>query len=256
MKNALISGAVGLIFMTGGFFLGMRLAHLPPAAKAGTVAPVAAIAAAPKPAFSIETLRKTTQSLLEINQALQAREAAVAAREKRAAEQEQELAAERAALDQSHESFQVLYQEFLKRLQLVKGSEAGQWQRQIEIYGSMDSAQVVDLLRVQDDGTVTKLFSLMDPKPLAKLLSGWKARYPADSPRLLAALNGMGRVQTAEQMTLSATDNAPVPGRASPIDDASPATTTGTPASAGNTDPANNSPSSAASPQVASSKTN
>ena len=208
MKSALIGGAVGLIFMAGGFFLGLRLVHLPAGAKtaaggAGTLT----ITPAPKPAFTVETLRKATQSLLEVNQALQAREAAVAARERKARQTEEEMVAEREALDRSHEKFKALYGEFLSRLQLVKAGEADQLQRQIAIYDSMDSAQVVELLRATDDGTVTKLFSMMDPKPLAKLVSAWKVKYPADATRLLAALGGMGKVVAASPMTAKGAAN-------------------------------------------------
>jgi hypothetical protein len=44
MKNYLIGGVVGLVFMAGGFWIGMRLAPKPPAKKA-----VAAAVQAPAP---------------------------------------------------------------------------------------------------------------------------------------------------------------------------------------------------------------
>jgi hypothetical protein len=92
MKNLLISGVVGLLFISGGFFLGFRLVPKPaPKPVAASHAVAAAVPVPPKPAFSIDTLKAATDGLCDLNQAIQAREQAVTAREQKAAQLEQEL---------------------------------------------------------------------------------------------------------------------------------------------------------------------
>lgn len=225
MKNYLIGGVIGLLFMAGGFWFGLRLAPKPPAKK------VAATTKAPAPtpeAISLETLRKTTEGMMDINQALQAREREVAAREKRVHEEEDEIAAERSALDRSHDKFKELYAEFQQRLELVDNNEQDQLQRQVTIYNSMDPTQSVDLIRAMDDPTVIKLFSIMDVKPLTKTVSAWKAKYPTDGPRILAMLNGMGRVVPKDKMIMPDGASASNAG----TDSAAPAADNSAPASA------------------------
>jgi flagellar motility protein MotE (MotC chaperone) len=230
MKNYLIVGVVGLIFLAGGFYVGLRLAPLP-APKKNPVQTASKTPAPTPEAISLETLRKTTEGMMDINQALQAREHDVAAREKRVQEQEEELAAERAALDRSHDKFKDLYSQFQQRLELVDSAEQDQLQRQVVMYNSMDTAQSVDLIRGLDDSTVIRLFSIMDVKPLGKMVSAWKAKYPADAPRLLAVLDGMGRVVPKDKMALpdgaSAPDAAAAP--AAPVETSAPTDSPATP---------------------------
>jgi hypothetical protein len=247
MKNYLIGGVVGLLFLAGGFYVGLRFAPRPVPKKA--LVTTAAKVAAPAPeAISLDILRKTTERMMEVNQALQARAHDVAAREQRVHEEEEELAAERAALDRSHDKFKELYGQFQQRLELVDSTEQDQLQRQVVMYNSMDPAQSIDLIRGLDDSTVTRLFSIMETKPLAKLVSAWKTKYAADAPRLLSILDGMGRVVPKDKMTMpentgtaeaSSAPAASSDSAATPVADAAaPAATPNTPASAPAPDPA------------------
>jgi flagellar motility protein MotE (MotC chaperone) len=232
IKNLAIGGVVGLLFMVGGFFGGMRFVHVPVPKKIAAVATTAkAPAVISRDAISIDALRKTSQNMMDVNQALQARELAVAAREKKAREREDELDAERAALDRSHAKFKELYTQFEQRLQLVTANESDQMQRQMTIYTTMDPAEAADLLRALDDGTIVRFFSIMDTKPLANLVSAWKAKYPADSTRLLTALTQMGTVMPQDKIALSdpaapapVSDANATPAPA-PASDAAPAST-------------------------------
>jgi flagellar motility protein MotE (MotC chaperone) len=239
IKNLAIGGVVGLIFMSGGFWFGLRLVHVPVPKKAPAVATAkgAATPAASRDAISIDALKKTSEGMMDVNQALQVREQAVVAREKKALQVEDELAAERAALDRSHEKFHALYGQFQQRLQLVSANEADQLQRQLDIYTTMDPAQTADLIRALDDGTIVRLFSIMETKSLAKLVAAWKTKYPADSTRLLTALTGMGRVMPQDKMALN--------------DSAAPADPNGSPAAAPSADAAADSGNSAANPAPA-----
>jgi flagellar motility protein MotE (MotC chaperone) len=207
IKNIAIGGVVGLLFMSGGFYVGMRFVHVPVPKPALAASTTAKPAPPSRDAISVDALRKTSESMLDVNQALQAREQAVAAREKKALQREDELDAERAALDRSHEKFHELYGEFKQHLQLVNANETDQLQRQLTIYTTMDPAEAADLIRSLDDGTIVRLFSMMDTKPLAKLVSAWKTKYPGDSARLLTALTQMGRVMPEDKVALS--DAAP-----------------------------------------------
>jgi hypothetical protein len=206
MKNLIIAGIVGMAFMVGGFTVGMKLAPKPPAPK------VAAAPAAPKPsntpvqtpeAISLDALKRTSETMVNLNEALQAREKAVAAREQRVKEREEELAAERDAIDRSHEKFKGLYAEFQQRLQLVEANQADQLQKQAELYQTMGTDQSLELIRAKDNAAMTRIFSVMDTKPLAKLISAWKAKYPDDTPRLLHALDGIGQVLPKDKIALA-----------------------------------------------------
>ncbi len=124
MKNAIVGGIVGLLFMGGGFYLALKMKPLPepPKPAAPVVAPVAVdkskiYTPPPGSPITIDTLRKTSESMMSLNEALQDREKAVALREQNAQHREDELAAERAALDKSHPKFKELYNEFKSRLQ-------------------------------------------------------------------------------------------------------------------------------------------
>jgi Skp family chaperone for outer membrane proteins len=221
MKNIIIVVLVGLSFLTSGFWIGLRLAPMPK-----KPAPVAVAHAAPKPvdpkvAFSVDSLKRASENMQSINDALQAREQAVAAREKAAAQKEDELAAERAALDRLHAQFKKLYGEFQQRLQLVTDTETGALERQVTVFNAMDPAQAIDLVRSLDDPTVTRLFALMEDKPLAKIISAWKQKYPADTARLLGDLNGIGRVVAKDKIDLP--DMAPAADTSTP---AAPPTST------------------------------
>lgn len=205
IRNLAIVGAVALLFMSGGFYFGLKLVHVPapkkPAAMAAAKAP--ATPAVARDVISINALKKTSENMEDMNQALQVREQAVAAREKKARQVEDELAAERAALDRSHAKFHELYGQFQQRLQLVSASENDQLQRQMAIYTAMDPAQAADLMRSLNDGTIVRLFSMMETKPLAKLVAAWKTKYPADSTRVLTALTTMGRVMPEDKIALA-----------------------------------------------------
>lgn len=230
MKNLLIAGVVGLAFMTGGFWFGLRLAPLPPPHSKEAPA-LAQSSAIPKPdPISVETLRKTSETMMTLNQALQTREQAVAAREQKVKEREDELGAERDALDRSHEKFKALFGEFQQRLQLVEANQLDQLQKQAALYEGMSVDQAIDLIRVMDDASITRLFSVMDTKPLGKLVAQWKSKYPQDGPRLVATLNSMAQVMPKEKIALSDSTITPSLGSTvSPAPSANPAPDLSTP---------------------------
>jgi hypothetical protein len=254
IKNLVIGGVVGLLFMSGGFYFGLKLVHVPkPKAVAiATADKAATLTPAARETLSLDALKKTTEGMMDVNQALQVREQAVAAREKKAQQIEDELVAERAALDRSHAKFHELYGQFQQRLQLVSASEADQLQRQMEIYTTMDPAQTADLIRALDDGTIVRLFSMMETKSLAKLVSAWKTKYPADSTRLLTALTAMGHVMPQDKMALNDSD-APA---ATPTADAAPDSGNGTanPATADSASGASSTPAADSAPAAISGK--
>jgi hypothetical protein len=216
MKNALISGIVGLLFMAGGFTIGIQLMPRPkPApvviAPPATMTPPGAAVPVPTPnAISLETLKKTSESMMALNLALSDREKRVAEREAAAQAKEDEMAAERAALDASHEKFKALFNDFQSRLQLVEANQMQELQKQAELFGAMGPEQSVEMIRTMDDSTVTRLFSVMDTKPLAKLVSAWKTKYPDDAARLLRALNNTAQVMDKDKIAL----NDPLNGNA------------------------------------------
>jgi hypothetical protein len=201
MKNLIIATIIGLVFMAGGFWYGMKLMPVPPPAK--EVAANAPAAAPAAPAISIDTLKKTSETMMALNDALQVREQNVADRERRVREREDELNAEREALDRSHEKFKALFNEFQDRLQLVEASQLEQLQKQADLYIAMGSDQSIELIRAMDDASMTRLFSVMDTKPLSKLVAQWKAKYPDDTQRLLHALDGMAQVLPKDKIALS-----------------------------------------------------
>jgi hypothetical protein len=209
MKNLMIAGAVGTLFMAGGFVGGMKFMPKPPVPAPGTtVAGVAAATPAPEP-ISIEALKRTSESMMNLNQALQEREQKVALREQAVKAREDEMDAERAALNNSHDKFKTLFAEFQSRLQLVEASQADELQKQAALYTSMDGDQAVEMIRAMDDPAVTRLFSVIDTKPLSKLVGSWKTKYPVDIPRLLHVLDGMAQVLPKDKMALSDTSVAP-----------------------------------------------
>jgi hypothetical protein len=176
----------------------------PPAPAKEVPAAVAQSAAVSKPdPLGIDVLKKTSETMMNLNQTLQDREHKVAAREQKAKERETELDAERAALDRSHEKFKVLFGEFQDRLQLVEASQLDQLQKQASLYAAMGTTQSIDLIRAMDDLSMSRLFSVMDVKPLGKLLAEWKTKYPDDAPRLLRALDGMAQVMPKEKIALA-----------------------------------------------------
>jgi hypothetical protein len=227
MKNLLIASFIGLLFMGGGFWFGMKLMPVPSAPGKGIAAAASTTAASAANAstISLDALKKTSETMMSLNEALQIRERNVAAREQKVKQQEDEIAAERSALDRSHEKFKALFDEFQQRLQLVEASQMDQLQKQASLYESMGADQSVDLVRAMDDASVTRLFSVMDDKILAKMISEWKTKYPGDTPRLLAALNSMAEVQPKEKIALS---EPTVPSDSS-SPDASPAPTSPAP---------------------------
>ncbi len=136
----------------------------------------------------METLKKTSESMMALNLALADREKRVAAREAKLQEEEEELADERATLDASHEKFKALFNDFQNRLELVEANQQEQLQKQVDLYNAMGPDQAIEMIRAMDDATVTRLFSVMDTKPLAKLMTAWKTKYPDDAARLLRTL--------------------------------------------------------------------
>jgi serine/threonine-protein kinase len=89
-----------------------------------------------------------------------------------------------------------------------------------------------------DEPAMTRLFSVMDTKPLSKLVSAWKAKYPNDSQRLLKALDGMGRVLPKDQIALNeppsgSNDSTGAPDSTAPV----PAQTPDSPAPAADSNP-------------------
>ena len=244
MKNLLISGAIGLVFLAGGFFLGFHLVPKP-APKPATPVKTAAAAPAPAPvkaAFTVDSLKKTTEGLWDLNQALQVREQAVATREKKAAQAEAELAAESKALDETHRQFQELYGEFQKRLQLITTNQYEQLQKQATIYSAMEPASSVDFIRAMDDGSVLRLFAVLEEKDLSKIVAAWKEKYPADTQRVLFMLSRMGQVVPADQVALPQLPAVPAT-----------ATTSGTPVDAA---PSDSGPAPAAAPTDSTSASN
>jgi hypothetical protein len=225
MKNALISGLIGLLFMAGGFAVGFKMMPKPKAAPVvvappTTVTPPGAAVPVPAPdAISMDTLKKTSESMMALNLALADREKRVAEREAAVKEKEDELVAERTALDASHEKFKALFNDFQSRLQLVEASQQEQLQKQADLYSAMGPAQSIELIRTMDDNAMTRLFSVMDTKPLAKLVSAWKTKYPEDSPRLLRTLTNTAQVMDKDKMAL----NDPLSGNAAPVDTSAPA---------------------------------
>jgi hypothetical protein len=260
MKNALIAGVVGLLFMAGGFAVGFKMMPkpktppAPPVVAATTMTPPGAAVPMPTPdAISMDTLKKSSESMLSLNLALAQREKQVAAREAKVKEREDELTAERAALDSSHEKFKTLFNDFQGRLQLVEANQLQQLQKQAEFYDAMGPDQSIELIRTMDDNAITRLFSVMDTKPLAKLVSAWKTKYPDDANRLLRALNNTAQVMDKDKMALNdplntapaATDSpAPVPAPTSQPDSSAPAPDSSGPApdSAAPADPAPTNP--------------
>ncbi len=218
MKNAIIGGVVGLLFMCGGFFFGLKLKPLPapPAPVVAAAAPVVnskTTVVLPKPGtpITVDVLRKTSESMMTLNDALQAREQAIAVREQKVQQREDELAAERGALDRSHAKFKELYNEFQSRLQLVEQNQMAQVQKQADLYTSMGTTQSIDLIRNLDDSAMIRLFSVMDTKPLGKLISEWKAKYPEDVPRIMHNLDGMGQVMPKDKIALNTDAATPAP---------------------------------------------
>ncbi len=259
MKKLLPGAIIGLLFLIGGFGIGLRLAKFPsPPAPKSKVPELAAVVAitAPTDPITPEALRKTSEGMMELNQSLKTREQQVALREQKAKEQEEELHAEQDALVRSHEKFNQLFLQFQNRLQLVEANQLEQAQRQNEIYQAMDPMQAIDILRGRDDASLTRLFSVMEVKPLAKLIAGWKTKYPDDTARLLGALDAMGQVMPKDKISLpeavppadsgtpvAASDAAPPanPGAPAPTADVPSAASTVDPASAPVSDPASNS---------------
>ncbi len=73
MKSLIIATVVGLICMGGGFFLALRLKPLPvPVVKSPTpVAATDATATPPHPdTISVDTLRRTSETMMALNEAL------------------------------------------------------------------------------------------------------------------------------------------------------------------------------------------
>ena len=189
MKNALITGILGLIFMAGGFAVGFKMMPVP---KPIVVAPppptevTPAGAAVPVPApdaISMDTLKKTSQSMMDLNLALADREKRVTEREAKLQQEESEMAAERVAMDSSHEKFKAMFNDFQSRLELVEANQQEQLQKQAELYYAMGPDQAIEMIRAMDDSMVTRLFSVMDTKPLAKLVTAWKTKYPDEIGR-------------------------------------------------------------------------
>jgi hypothetical protein len=210
MKNALIAGVIGLLFMAGGFAVGLKMMPkpkappAPPAPVATTMTPPGAAVPVPTPdAISMDTLKKTSESMMALNLALAEREKHVAEREAKAQQREDELDAERAALDSSHEKFKALFQDFQARLQLVEANQLQQLQKQAEFYNDLGPEQSIELIRTMDDNTMTRLFSVMETKSLAKLVTIWRAKYPDESDRLVRALNNTAQVIDKDKMVLN-----------------------------------------------------
>ena len=88
MKNALITAVVGLLFMSAGFAVGFHLMPKPkpvpaPVAAAPTMVtpPGAAVPVPVADAITLDTLKKTSESMMSLNVALAEREKRVAERE-------------------------------------------------------------------------------------------------------------------------------------------------------------------------------
>jgi flagellar motility protein MotE (MotC chaperone) len=222
MKNAIIAGVVGLLFMGGGFYAGMQLMPKVAPKVAAVPAPTEVKLpgnAVPTPvpdAITLDTLKKTSESMMSLNQQLALREQRLAEREQKVRQHEDEITAERTALDASHEKFKQLFGEFKNRLQLVDDSEREQLTKQAELYDAMGPDQSIELIRSMDDATVGRLFSVMDTKPLAKLVTQWKTKYPEDGPRLLATLNATATVLPKEKIAISDPSLDSVPAETAP----------------------------------------
>ncbi len=251
MKNMIISGLIGTAFMAGGFWYGMRVAPVPPpkpkAVATQTQTPGGSTTAPAPDLIGVEALKKTSEAMMSLNQALQAREKNVALREQKAKEQEDELVAEREALDRAHAHFKTLFNEFQARLQLVEATQTEELQKQSALYTSMSIDQSIDLIRAMDDSDMTRLFSVMDTKPLSKLIAAWKTKYPNDSQRILSVLDGMGRVLPKDQIAIN---DPPSNSNAGSPDSQPPAPAAAPDSSAAPTDsnPATTTPSSTPSP--------
>lgn len=254
----IISGFIGTAFMAGGFWYGMRVAPVPtPKPKAvatqtqtpGAPADTSATAEAAAPdTINIDSLKKASDSMMSLNQALQAREKNVALREQKAKEKEDELVAEREALNRSHEHFKTLFTEFQARLQLVEAKQMEELQKQSALYTTMSIEQSIDLMRAMDDSDMTRLFSVMDTKPLSKLVAAWKAKYPNDSQRILNVLDGMARVLPKDQIALNDPPSDSKTG--SPDSQAPTPAPTATPAPESSATPSDATPTQAATPSL------
>jgi hypothetical protein len=220
MKNLIVATIIGLLFMVGGFGVGMKLAPTPPPKSKATAQAQATAKSAPE-AISIDTLRQTSETMMSLSQALQDREQKVAAREEKVKEKEDELAAERGALDRSHEKFKALFDEFQQRLILVEANQTEQLQKEADVYSAMGTDQSIELIRAMDDPAMIRLFSVMDTKPLGKLVAQWKTKYPDDVPRLLHALDSMAQVMPKEKIALT---DPPTTADSSSPDSSAPAT--------------------------------
>lgn len=232
MKNALISGILGLLFMAGGFAVGFKMMPKPkPVVVAApaptTVTPPGAAVPMPTPdAISMDTLKKTSESMMALNLALSEREKRVNEREAKLQQEEDQIAAERNALDDSHAKFKAMFNDFQNRLQVVEANQQEQLQKQAELYYAMGPDAAIELIRATDDNTLTKLFAVMDTKPLAKLVDAWKTKYPDDSARLLRTLNNTGSVIDKSKIAIndSISNDATAPASApTPTPDTAPA---------------------------------
>jgi hypothetical protein len=217
--------------MAGGFAAGFKMMPKPKAApvvvaQPTSVTPPGAAVPVPTPnAISLDTLKKTSESMMSLNLALEDREKRVTERETAVKEKEDELVAERSALDASHEKFKALFNDFQSRLQLVEASQLAQLQKQADLYNAMGPDQSIELIRTMDDNAMTRLFSVMDTKPLAKLVSAWKTKYPEDSQRLLRTLTNTAHVMDKDKMAL----NDPLSANSGPADTSAPDATTPAP---------------------------
>jgi hypothetical protein len=77
------------------------------------------------------------------------------------------------------------------------------------------------MLKAMDDPQLIRLFSVMDTKPLAKLIADWKTKYPSDIPRLLHTLDGMAQVMPKDKIALSDV-SSPSPVSSTPSPDQQP----------------------------------
>jgi hypothetical protein len=228
MKNLIIASVVGLLFMGGGFWYGLKLKPLPTPASKDAAAAALAQKAAPDalPPISVDTLTKASESMMSLNEALKDREEKVAEREQEVKTKEDELQAERTALDNSHEKFKALFEEFQQRLQLVEANQVEQLQKEAELYEGMNIDQAIDLIRVKQDADITRLFSVMETKPLGKLVAQWKVKYPQEGARVVSIIDGLSQVMPKEKIALS--DTTPATDTSAPA----PAADTSSPAPA------------------------
>ncbi len=85
MKNMIIAGVVGLLFMVGGFFVGGKLAPKPPAPtpKPVVVTPPADPTIPPTTGtVTMDAMRKASESMMNLNAALREREQKVTEQER------------------------------------------------------------------------------------------------------------------------------------------------------------------------------